>query len=256
MTKTTYYQINSIIKVFGLIEVLVSKNEFDLSELTSQLNLPKTTVHRMLLTLQSLGYVKQNPQNLRYSASIKFFELGREVMRKSNVLEFAHPHMVRLAAETGETINLGVLDGLDVVCIHKVESRYYLRQDQPIGTRTKAYCTSFGKAMLAFCPEQDRRQLYSQEALVRCTPNSLQTREAIEEELKLVRAKGFAVDNEEGVLGVRCVGAPILDHEAKVVAGLSIAGPALRIGEDDIPRLAELVMEAATAISRSLGYPS
>jgi DNA-binding IclR family transcriptional regulator len=251
--KPAYYQINSIVKTFGLIEVLVSQNEFELSELCRRLGWPKTTVHRILLTLLSLGYVKQNPRNFSYMASIKFFEIGREVVRKLNFIETAHPHMVILSQKTGETINLGVLDGVDVVCVDKVESQHQLKQDQPIGARNKAYCTSFGKAILAFLAEDERHRVLRKEPITPSTPRSLRTVKAIEKDLKSVRERGYAVDREEGAKGVRCVGAPILDHDGKVVAGISIAGPALRIRGKDIQRLAKMVKQTASSISMALG---
>jgi len=251
--KSSYYQINSIIKAFGLIEILVTQNEFELSELCRCLNLPKTTVHRILLTLESLGYVKQNPGNSRYTASIKFFEIGREVIRRLNFIETAHPHMMKLSEDTGETINLGVLDGMDIVCVDKVESKHQLKQDQPIGARHKTYCTSFGKAVLAFLPEEERHRLLTKESIIPFTPNSLRTVKAIEKDLKSVKERGYAVDNEEAANGVRCVGAPIFGHDGRVVAGISIAGPALRIKAKHVPSLARMVKQTASSISGELG---
>ena len=251
--KSRYYQIHSIVKTFGLIEALVSEREVELSHLCRQLKLPKTTVHRILLTLESLGYVKQNPANSKYLASIKFFEIGRQVARRLNFIETAHAHLVTLSEKTGETINLGVLDGVDVVCVDKVESKQQLKQDQPIGARHKAYCTSFGKAILAFLPDEERLRRLPQGTIIPFTPNSLRSARAIEQNLRMVREKGYAEDKEEGTRGVRCVGAPIFDQDGKVVAGISIAGPSLRIRKDQIPRLAKLVKKAAASISEELG---
>jgi len=255
MKKSTYYQTNSIVKAFKLVELLVSKNDFGLAELCGLLKLPKTTVHRMLLTLESLGYVEQNPENLRYMASIKFFELGYKVVQKLNFIEIAQPFMVKLSEKTGETINLGILDGIDIVCVNKVESKHHLKLDQPVGFRHKAYCTAYGKALLAFLSKEVRERLFSEYTISPCTPKSLKTVSDIEENLQRVREQGYAVDNEEGVSGVRCVGAPIFDHDLKVVAGISIAGPTLRIKEENTEHLAKLVKETAALISHGLGAP-
>jgi len=253
MKKSTYYQINSIVKAFKLIELLVSKDESELAELCRILEFPKTTIHRMLLTLQSLGYVKQNPQNLRYMASIKFFELGQKVVQKSNFVEIAYPYMIELSEKTGETINLGILDGLDALCVNKVESKHHLKQDQPIGERIKAYCAGYGKAILAFLPKEERARLLSEHAVRRCTLKSSRTVSAIEKNLQRVRKLGYSEDNEEGEIGIRCVGAPIFDRDGKVLAGISIAGPSLRIKDENIPYLANLVMKTAGSISKNLG---
>jgi DNA-binding IclR family transcriptional regulator len=248
----TYFQINSIVKAFKLLELLATKNEFQLAEVCQLLKLPKTTIHRMLLTLESLGYVQQNPKNLGYMASIKLFELGGKVIQNLDLIQIAKPLMIELYEKTGETVNLGVLENCDVVCIDKVDSKRYLRIDQPIGTRAKAYHAAMGKAILAYLPEEERKQLLSESAISSATPKSLKTTSAIEKDLQGVRERGYSIDDEEYSMGVRCVGAPIFDHNSKVLAGLSIAGPALRITEKDIGSLAKLVTWTATSISNNL----
>jgi DNA-binding IclR family transcriptional regulator len=248
-----YFQINSIVKAFNLIEVLVTQDEFELAELRSLLDMPKTTVHRILLTLQTLNYVRQNPQNHKYFASIKFFELGRRIIEKSTFIEVASSHMIKLSESTGETVNLGVLDAIDIVCINKAVSAQALRLDQPIGSRVKAYCTSFGKAVLAFLPEKERKRLFSEQTISPCTTKSLRSVTAIERELRKIQEQGYAVDIEEAVSGISCVGAPIFDYTGKVLAGISIAGPTTRIKKVNIPHLAKLVVETAFSISKELG---
>ena len=208
----------------------------------------------MLLTLESLGYVKQNPQSLGYMASIKIFELGGKVTHNLNLTQIAKPLLIKLSEKTGETINLGILDDTDIICVDKVESKQHLKIDLPIGYRTKAYRTALGKAILAYLPEEERAGFFAKRIVDNTgTSKSLKTVSAIEEGLKKVREQGYAVDNEEYMLGVRCVGAPIFDHNSKVVAGLSIAGPTLRISEKNIESLAKLVTETAALISSGLG---
>lgn len=255
MKKTTYYQINSVIKTFAVIEALVSDKEVELAALSKRLRMPKTTVHRILLTLGSLGYIKQNPNNTKYLASIKFFEIGRQVVGKMNFMEVAHPYMVQLSIDTGETTNLGILDGLDVICVAKMESRHQLKLDQPIGARHRSYCTAFGKALLAFLPKEERSRLLEKETFIRFTPNTLKSAAAVEEEMEIVREQEYAIDNEEGAKGVCCVGAPIFDDKGKAVAGISIAGPTLRITKKDLLAFSRLVKKAAASVSHALGAP-
>ncbi len=253
MEKATYYQIKSIVKAFRLMELLVTKKEFQLAELYRLLKSPKTTIHRMLLTLESLGYVQQNPQSLGYRASIKVFELGGKVVQNLNLIQIAKPLMIKLSEKTGETINLGILDDTDVICVDKVESNQHLKLDQPIGYRAKAYHTGMGKVILAYLSEEERARLFAKHIVATGISKSPKPVSAIEEDLKRVREQGYAVDNEEYILGVRCVGAPIFGYNRKVVAGLSIAGPALRIKEENIEYLAKVVTEAAAFISNGLG---
>ncbi len=251
--KTAYYQIKSIVKVFRLVALLVTQDEFQLVALCRLLKFPKTTVHRMLLTLESLEYVEQNPASLGYMATVKILELGGKVVQNLEFIEIAKPLMIKLSEETGENINLGILDGIDVMCIYKVESKQYLKLSQSIGSRAKAYHTSMGKAVLAYLSEEERARLFSEHTIGPGTSKSLKTLSAIEEDLQRVRELGYAVDKEEYIMGVHCVGAPIFSYNRKVVAGLSIAGPASRMNEETIESLTKLVTEAAAFISNRLG---
>ena len=250
------YQIKSVVKTFRLMELLVTKNEFQVSQLYRLLKTPKTTVHRILLTLESLGYIQQNPQTLGYMASTKIFYLGGQVIRNLNFVEIAKPLMIKLFEKTGETINLGILDNTDVICVDKVESKQHLKLDQPIGSKAKAYQAAMGKAILAYLSDEERVRLFSKHGISPSTSKSLKTVSAVEEDLQRVQERGYSVDNEEGGIGVRCVGAPIFDYNSKVIAGLSIAGPASRIKEKNIESLAKLVMETAALISNRLGMHS
>jgi DNA-binding IclR family transcriptional regulator len=254
MTKLTGYQVGSIVKAFRIMEVLATNGEFDLSRLCRLVGLPKTTVHRILLTLSSLGYVEQDPRSLRYRASAKLFELGASVVRQLSFAEVAKPYMVQLAETTGETINLGVLRGLDMVCIHKIESKHHLRLEQPLGSTVAAHCTSIGKSVLAFLSAAERSRLFSEQGIAPCTAKSLRTVDEVEEHLQMVRERGYAVDDEEGMAGICCVGAPIFDHSGKAVAGLSIAGPSSRLRDEGIDYLANLAGQTAGLISRKLGF--
>ncbi|HUU80734.1 MAG TPA: IclR family transcriptional regulator [Acidobacteriota bacterium] len=245
--------INSVIKAFQAIEFLVSAKKCDLARLSRHLGFPKSTAHRLLLTLASAGYVEQDPETLTYSVSMKLVELGWKVRENTHVVEIAHPYMVKLSEKTGETVNLGILDGLEVICLDKVTSKQILRQDQPIGTRSRAHCTAFGKALLAFLPEEERDQLIKGGSIKPCTVKSMSAPKALYKELELIRERGYSVDDEEFCEGIRCVGALIFDHRGEAIAGLSVAGPTVRINKENINKLAKLVMETAGFISKKLG---
>lgn len=253
MEKTSYDQIKSVVKAFNLMELLVTRSEFQLGQLCRLLKFPKATVHRMLLTLKSLGYVQQNPQSLGYRASLKIFELGGKAVQNLDFIEIAKPLMIELSEKTGETVNLGILDGTNVICIDKVDSKQHLKLVQPIGSRAKAYHTSLGKAILAYLPEEERARFFSKYTVTPGTSKSLKTISAIEQDLQRVREQGYSVDDEEYIMGVRCVGAPVFEHTSKVVAGLSIAGPTSRIKERNIELLGKLVTDTAALISHRLG---
>ena len=159
MQKRTRPTASVVRKTLRVIELMATKGEWSLSELSRLSKYPKTTMHRILLSLEEMGYVKQNPQNQSYGATIRLFEVGSKVIGTLDFVEIAYPLMLELSNITGETINLGVLDGLDVVCLRKVESKHYLRLDQPIGHREKAYFTP--KYFLNSSSSSTLRELFS-----------------------------------------------------------------------------------------------
>jgi IclR family acetate operon transcriptional repressor len=208
----------------------------------------------MLTTLQSLGYVEHGDQSQGYSPSLKMVELAGKILQKVTPIEAAKPFMIQLADQTQETVNLGILDGIDVICVDKVESKHHLRMEQPTGTRAKAYETAMGKAVLAFLDEEERFRLLHEHTITRSTAHSLGSIVAIEKDLEGARGRGYSFDNEESIVGVRCVGAPIFDHTSRVIGALSVAGPAVRMGDKQMARFGRLVGKTAEAISRQLGY--
>lgn len=150
-------------------------------------------------------------------------------------------------------MHLGIFHGTQVVSIEKIDSPHGLASNVTIGKGAPAYCTGVGKALLAFQPEAVVDGVCRQ-GLVRHTPNTITSPKRLRQELARVRACGYAVDNMEHELGVRCIAAPIRNHTGAVIASLSISGPATRIREEDIPRLAERVREVTRKLSTQLGH--
>lgn len=253
MKKANYFQINSVVKVIKIIEHLVSKNEWSLAELTRKTGIAKTSVHRMLLTLQSLGYVTQNPENKCYAGSVRFFELGCKVIQHLDYIEIARPYLLELSKKTKETINLCVLDKLKMIVMDRVESKYTLKQDTKLGDSFKPYCSAAGKAVLAYLDKAQRQKLLTTLELKPETHNSIHTIEELKKELEITASNGYAVDNEEFLIGLRCVGAPVFNHNNEIIAGLSVSAPAARLTMRDVPELAQIVVSAARKISRRLG---
>jgi DNA-binding IclR family transcriptional regulator len=247
--------INSVIKTFQTIECLLKEQDCDLGYLSKALNFPKPTVRRILQTLCHIGYVEQDNETARYRPSLKFFSWGRLVSGRAQLLSVARPFMERLSDLTGETVNLGVLDGIEVICVDKVASKQALREDQSIGSRTLSYCTAFGKIQLAFLPKEETDRLLWDRSLRVCTKKSINKRSNLLKELKKIRDMGYAIDDEEFAEGVRCVGAPIFDHASYIVAGISVAGPAFRMSLDKMSQFITSVKETARRISLSLGWP-
>lgn len=225
------------------------------TDLAKKLGLGKSSVYRLLATLARRGYVEKNPESDRYQLTYRLFAVGSPAADRFGLREVAQPVMQRLATETGETVNLGVLDGTRVVNLRKVESRHLLRIHLAVVGGAPAHATALGKVLLAALEAAEVARRLHGRRLERLTPRTIGDRRSLGAALARVREQGFAIDDEECSLGLRCVAAPILDHRGSVVAALSISGPSPRLPNPLLSRLAESVRSAAREISQRLGYP-
>jgi DNA-binding IclR family transcriptional regulator len=249
------YQVQVLDRALGILDSLSKDGpELGPAELSEKLDLHKSTVHRLLMVLERHGLIERGPQNGKYRLGMKLFELGSQAVAKLNLRERAQPYLERLVAETGETAHICVLNGDSMLSIINVESPHTLRSPSTVGQRTPLHCTSVGKTLLAFLPEDEAEQLIKKCELRRYTSRTLTTRARLKAELKLIRRRGYAMDNGEIEEGLRCLGAPVWDYSGKIVAALSIAGPAFRLTEVRIPAVSQAVLDAAKNLSQELGY--
>lgn len=229
------------------------EHELGISALALRLGLAKSTVHRLATTLTLAGVLEQNPETGKYRLGLALFELGALVRRKMDVWSEARPQLQSLREQTGETAQLAIFDHLSVLYIHKMESRQAVRMASNVGSRGPAYCTGVGKALLAFQPPEVLQQVLDA-GLARYTPNTMTTSIALEADLAAVRARGYAIDNEEMEIGLRCVAAPIRDHAGRVIASIGVAGPVQRMTKKFLQTCVPSVVGAADQVSRRLGY--
>lgn len=250
------YKIQVLDRTFGIFDVLAANGpELTLVEIALRLNLHKSTTHRLLAVLEDHRYVERTSAG-KYRLGSKLLELGARAASGLDLAECARPFLEELVAETGETAHLGILREGEVLSIANVESPRTLRTPSTVGRRTPAHCTSLGKALLAFAPEDEVAQIIGRRGLKGYTPKTLSRASAFRRELREVRERGYAVDDEEFEEGLRCVGAPVRDHSSRVVAALSISGPAFRLMPDRWPALGRALIRAAEKLSAVLGYGS
>jgi DNA-binding IclR family transcriptional regulator len=230
-----------------------SEYEMGISALALRLGLAKSTVHRLATTLVEYDILEQNRETGKYRLGLALFELGTLVRRKMDAASASHNEITALAESTGETVQLALLDHLSVLYIRIRESRQAVRMSSSLGSRAPAHCTSVGKALLAHQPAELVNQVV-ENGLKRYTVNTITDPASLMEELASVRARGYAVDDEEIEVGLRCVAAPIRDHSGHVVAAISVAAPVQRMTKKNIQSTVPGVVAAAEAISRRLGY--
>jgi DNA-binding IclR family transcriptional regulator len=247
----------AVAKAFRLLEALAAHAQpRRVTELGRELGMAKSNVHRLLRTLVELGYVRQGRQGL-YEASLRMWECGTRVLAHLSVQQVALDHLTRLAAATGEQVNLSILDGGEVLYIatisaaHGTRGRPMLGQ-RVLGQRAPLYGVATGKVILAHLPDAMIRA--AAKHLHPVTPRTIGTFERLRAELAEVRRRGFAMNLGEWHIGVHAVAAPIPGPDGTMVAAVSIAGPAERLHAKRLRALAPLVVEAAGAIGLDLVY--
>jgi IclR family transcriptional regulator, KDG regulon repressor len=254
-TKTSPYRVQVLERSLGILELLCSEGpELSLIELSERLRLHKSTTHRLIGVLEQYRFVEKSSSTGRYRLGLKLFELGSKAVAHIDWKERARRYLERLAFETGETAHLCILDDGEVLYLEKVEAPRTVRVPSIVGRRYPAHCGGAGKTLLAFQPEEEIEELIKRRGLKEYTRNTLTTPAQLRDGLRLVRQKGYAIDNEEFEEGLECIGAPIRDYSGRVIAAISIAGPTFRITEEKIPVLAKSVVEVARELSADLGY--
>lgn len=248
--------IQSVGRAVALLQALGGDGpEAGVVELSRQLGVHKSTVSRLLGTLERAGLVARNPDTEKYRLGLGLVSLAGTVLRHMDLRSVARPHLQALAEATRETVNLAILDGGQVVNIEKIPSPHLIREIGWVGRRTPLYCTSTGKVLLAFQPPERQAALLP-ERLERFTDNTICSVAALKREVALVRRRGYAVGNEEFEPGLNAIAAPIRDRTAAVVAVVSVSGPSFRVSRDKFARFLKLLLPTAAAISEQLGYRS
>jgi len=243
-------------RVFAILEAFSQnpKEAITLEEVTTSVGLAKTTVHRLLYSMKKLGYVDQHPESGKYLLAPKFFELGRAVLPYQRVATIAKSLLENLRVRCGESVHVGVLDNGLVTYIAVLESQNPYRCAAVPGEMSYAHSTAIGKCLLAELSEEQIEALIRQHGLPKMARNTITNGTQLLEELRRVRAEGVAMNLEENIDGVICVAAPIRDQSNRIVAALSVSGPAIRM-EVMLEGAKQEVRRVANRISVMLGAP-
>lgn len=215
----------------------------------------KATVHRYVRTLEHLGYLSQEEATRRYRLAARVVDLGFATLNSMSLREIAAPDLKELSAKFGQTVNLAVIDDLEIIYVDRVVAPMALNLELHVGSRLPAYCTSMGKVLLAFLPSDDLAERVERVEFVRRGPNAIRSRRALLQQLREVRERGFAVNDEELDFGLRSIAAPIRTESGDVVAAINLAVHASRFTLSRlISNHAPAVVASARVISRKLGY--
>lgn len=229
-----------------------TESELGVTDLSRQLGLHKSTVSRLLSTLEQEGFVEQNPETGKYHLGMAHVTLAGIVLERIDLRTVARPFLDELARRTQETVNIAVLSDSECMNIGGAASPRPIQYIGRMGRRTPLHCTSAGKVLLAYLPP-DRWRRHLAEPLPRYTAKTIVDRDRLAQVLEQIRQQGYAVTHEEHQEGLSAVAAPIYDHTGQVAAALVVSGPTYRIGPEEVEAIVELVQQTARAISTQLG---
>jgi DNA-binding IclR family transcriptional regulator len=254
--KKSEYIIHSVDHTFDVLEAFrADEPELGVTQLSKMLNLHKNNVFRILATLENRGYVEQNPRTGNYRLGLKAFEAGQAYLRHTSLLSVSHYEMAALTMELRENAYLAVLRGDYVFYLDEAIAEQTIQVISRLGTRVAPHCTATGKVFLAYVEAAYLEEILSSRPLERMTPNTITEERKLIAEIKKVSQDGYAVDNEEWTLGLKCVAAPILNYYGKIEGTLSVSGPTDRLSEKRIrDEVVPAVVDHAREISRKMGY--
>jgi IclR family transcriptional regulator, KDG regulon repressor len=250
------YTVKSLVKALNILELLADGNQpaYTLTELSRALRLHVSTVHRLLVNLARQGFVESDPVTGGYRLSFRVLRMGLKVLDRMDFRRVADPLLRQLNQQTQEAVHLAILHEDRAVSIEKFGSPQPLGLTAPLGGVLPLHATGVGKTLLAFHGEDLVRRLAESSSLERFTYHTVTGLPQLRKELARIRAEGYAVDNEEAVVGLRCVAGPIFDHTGQAVAAFSVAGPATRLTQARVPAISKLVRETSRQISYRLGF--
>jgi len=252
------YYIKSVGKALKVIEKVVNSDQpLGLTELSQKLSLNRSTVYRLLKTLQDEFYLEQiSEENRKYVVGTKLIGLSSCIIENLDLKKAAKPYLEKLQEKTDETVHLALIgeSEKDVVYIDKVDSGRTIKMSSAIGKRVPMHSTSLGKIMLAYMKDSKKGEILDKIELKGFTSKTITSKEKLLEHLKEVRNKGYAIDDEENDENVRCIAAPIFDNEGDIAGAISLSGPSLRLTLDNLEEISGLILEYSRKISESIGY--
>ena len=246
--------VNSVLKSVKILDILGKGKSLGITELSKELDIPKSSVHNILQTLESEGFVEKNGETLKYNLGTSLIELGYRAQNDLAICRIAGPYLNGLNKETDETVHLTVLDNDEVLYVGCVESIKTVRAHAIIGLKAPLYCTSVGKAIMAYLSEDHIDRIIQEKGLEKKTENTITDKGKLIDDLENTRKRGYSIDNMEIEDHLTCLGAPIMNGRGEIFASISISGPTGRLPMDKINKNGPLVRNVADQISRKLGF--
>jgi IclR family pca regulon transcriptional regulator len=249
------YRIAALERGLSVLEAFSRESPtLSMTEIARHMGLNKSTAFRITYTLEELGYLKRDPETKRYRPGLKVLRLGFSAVNSLEMGQIAQPYLKALSAQCGETTNMTVRDERDIVYVARNKTQQILSVDLHLGSRLPVYCTSMGKAQLIDLARHEIRGLLGDEPYRKRGPNTITTLDDLVAELDRVRERGYAVNDEELVAGLRAVAAPVRGRTDRIAGAINISVPSVRVSMQELEeRLAPMVVDTAHQISLTLG---
>ena len=242
-----------VIQIFELLDQ--APGGLLLREIVTSTRINKSTAYRFLAHLESEGYVFRDSDGY-YMVGPKLAKLGSGANYQATLCRASAGVLEQLRTETGETVNLAVLDGSEMLYLSVFESLHTFRMVSEVGKRRPLYCTALGKAVLAYLPPEQQRKIIVATRFERFTPHTICSAEELGKDLHKIHRRGYALDDEETVVGARCIAVPIVNRDHKVIGGISVSGPVVRVSKPRVSEFASLLRAAAEEIAARLSVLS
>jgi DNA-binding IclR family transcriptional regulator len=252
--KTDRYAISSIEKALDVIEVLSEHESLNLLELAEVLDKPKSSLYRILLTLEKRDYVMRDEDDGKYTIGYKTLEMTRNLLERTSLRRCGVQDMHKLAEKYGDTLNLAVLTKDDILYIEILEGTHSLRMMESVGSKAPFHASAIGKAIVSNFSADEIERWIDTHGISKFTKKTIVEPAVLKSELVKIKRNGYAIDDEEVVQGARCVAAPIFNIFKQVVGAISISGAMHRFPDDQIQDIANDIKLAAMSISKKLGY--
>ena len=231
--------VQSAERIFQVMETLADHGEMGLMELSTALDLHKSTVHRLLMSLIYMGYAKQDEATQKYMLSYKVVNMAGKILERMDILQVAKPYMERLSDLSGEAVHLVQREGNHILYIYKIEAKVgTIRMVSHVGMVHPMYCSGVGKAIMATLPDEEVKKIWNESIIEKKTDKTITDFSQMQEVLEEVRQNGYALDDEENEKGVRCIAACLHGYQKEVKYAFSISGPTSRMTRERVKELA------------------
>ncbi len=247
--------VQSLVRALALLNRISEATDggATLTELAQQVGLPPSTAHRLLTTLEQERYVRFDHDGRLWSIGVQAFVIGCTFTKTRSLVGLSRAYMRRLMEESGETVNLAIEEQGQMVYLAQVECRQMMRAFARPGSRVPLHCSGVGKAILSAGSDRTLGKILQQHGMPRLTVKTITTPALLRADLERARTMGYAIDDEEHAVGLRCIAAPVFDETGNAVAAVSVSGPMARIDDQRVGPLGALVLQAARDISAEMG---